>query len=372
MRGIIDRIALVGPLPPPFGGMANQTKQLASKLVAEGVEVELIQTNVPYKPAWVGKVPFIRAGFRLIPYLYTLWRAAGHQRLFHIMANSGWSWHLFAAPAVWIASFRRCAIVVNYRGGEADSFFSRSFRFVAPTLRRAHLVIVPSRYLQEIFEKYGIKAEVVPNHVNLERFSPQERLCGGNWPNLIICRNLEPIYGISVALQAFAQIRKRFPHARLLIAGSGSQRVELESLARELGLAESVEFTGQLSSEEMVDFYHKGDLMLNPSNVDNSPNSLLESMAAGVPIITTDAGGIPYLVEHFKTAMLVPVGNPDAMAETAIYLLERPEVMASLRASGLAKVRNHCWQSVREKLFVSYCHALDRQSQLIDCFEKLN
>src|SRR6184192_2138805 len=69
------RIGLVGPLPPPSGGMANQTLQLAKLLRAEGAEVELIQVNCPYRPRWVGRLKGIRAAFRLLPYLAHLWRS---------------------------------------------------------------------------------------------------------------------------------------------------------------------------------------------------------------------------------------------------------------------------------------------------------
>ena len=94
------RIALVGPLPPPSGGMANQTRQLAQLLQQAGAQVELVQVNAPYQPRWLGSIKGLRALFRLLPYLLHLWRAAGKAELLHIMANSGWSWHLFAAPAI--------------------------------------------------------------------------------------------------------------------------------------------------------------------------------------------------------------------------------------------------------------------------------
>ena len=109
-------IGLVGPLPPPSGGMANQTRQLARLLEESGLSVELVQVNVPYHPRWVEHLRGIRAAFRLVPYLANLWRAAGRVDLFHIMANSGWAWHLFAAPAIWIAHLRGIPAIVNYRG----------------------------------------------------------------------------------------------------------------------------------------------------------------------------------------------------------------------------------------------------------------
>ena len=131
------RIGLVGPLPPPSGGMANQTLQLAKLLRAEGAAVELIQVNCPYRPRWIGRLKGIRAAFRLLPYLAHLWRSADKVQLFHVMANSGWSWHLFAAPAIWIARIRGKPVVLNYRGGEADSFFNKAFFWIRPSLRQS-------------------------------------------------------------------------------------------------------------------------------------------------------------------------------------------------------------------------------------------
>ncbi len=86
------------------------------------------------------------------------------------MANSGWAWHLFAAPAVWIARWRGRPVVVNYRGGEAEAFMAREARWVVPTLARASAVIVPSGFLAGVFRKHGIGAEIVQNIIDLSRF----------------------------------------------------------------------------------------------------------------------------------------------------------------------------------------------------------
>ena len=137
------RIGLIGPLPPPAGGMANQTRQLAELLDGRQAQVQLVQTNAPYRPAWVGKVPLARAVFRLLPYLLQLWRASGSSDVLHIMANSGWSWHLFAAPAIWVARLRHTPVVVNYRGGEAEGFLARNRRLVGWSLKQSARIIVP-------------------------------------------------------------------------------------------------------------------------------------------------------------------------------------------------------------------------------------
>ena len=81
------RIGLIGPLPPPYGGMANQTQQLSELLAAAGAKVTLVQVNAPYRPSWAGNLPGLRSLFRLVPYLRALWRAAGSNDIFHVMAN---------------------------------------------------------------------------------------------------------------------------------------------------------------------------------------------------------------------------------------------------------------------------------------------
>jgi len=357
MKAPVRRLALVGPLPPPYGGMANQTRQLARLLEDEGITVEIVQSNAPYRPAWIGRVPTVRAGFRLVPYLAALWRAAGRNPLFHVMANSGWSWHLFAAPAVWIASLRGRAVVLNYRGGEAEAFFRRSFRWVAPTLRRCHEIVVPSRFLQQIFGRFRVAVTVVPNVVDLTRFQG-ERDASEAGPNLIVTRNLEAIYGIDTAIRAFASLAGRYPAARLWIAGSGPLRDELEAQVRDLGLEGRVIFTGRLPPEEVAALYRRADVLVNPSRVDNAPNALLEAMAAGVPIVSTRAGGVPYLVEDGETALLVPVDDPTALAEAVARVLDDDGLRQVLVDAGRRQVRAHRWEAVRARLFDSYARAL--------------
>ncbi|MEK6735323.1 MAG: glycosyltransferase, partial [Pseudomonadota bacterium] len=198
-------IGLVGPLPPPYGGMANQTRQLERLLQQEGVSVDLIQVNAPYQPVWIGRIWGLRAIFRLAPYLIHLWQAASKVQLFHIMANSGWSWHLFAAPAIWIAWFKGKPVVVNYRGGEAEAFFQQSFSWVKPSLLRTHAIIVPSDFLKAVFAKNGFSATIVPNIIDLTKFSANTRhktIHDPDFPHIIVTRNLESIYDNATAIRA--------------------------------------------------------------------------------------------------------------------------------------------------------------------------
>ena len=350
------RIGLVGPLPPPSGGMANQTRQLARLLGQEGVEVEIVQVNAPYRPHWIGSLRGVRALFRLVPFLVRLWGAAGRVQLFHVMANSGWAWHLCAAPAIWIAKLRRVPVMVNYRGGSAGDFFAQSLFWIRPTMRAANRLVVPSGFLRQVFARFGLTAEVVPNVVDLSRFALRPSNPGSrpDGPHLIVTRNLEPIYDIGTALRAFAIVRNTWPGARMTVAGSGPEREKLAELVRVLGLAAHVTFTGRLDNDRIGELYQQADLFLNSSLVDNMPISILEALASGVPVVSTDVGGIPFVVEHEKTALLVPPRNADVMARALLDLLDDPEKAARIASAGRDLVQQYTWQNVRGRLFDVY------------------
>jgi glycosyltransferase involved in cell wall biosynthesis len=356
-------VGIVGPLPPPAGGMAGQTHQLAELLTSEGARVLVIQVNPPYRPKWVTSIRGVRAAFRLVPYLGRLWRAASQVDLFHVMANSGWSWQLLAAPAIWVGRLRGVPVVVNYRGGEADAFLARSVRFVKPTLARASALAVPSGFLQEVFARYGFASTVLPNVVDTMRFSPAGPIADRpGTPHLVVARNLEAIYDIGAAIRAFARVRAKFPVAGLSVAGTGPELPALQTLAESLGVSAGARFTGRLDREQMAALYRSADVVLNPSRVDNMPNSVLEALACGVPVVSTDAGGLPYIVQDRRTAMLVKPGDDAAMAEAAIGLLHERGRAEALAQAGLAEVQRYTWPKVRGVLADLYHQALLHRS----------
>lgn len=336
--------------------MANQTRQLANLLTQEGVEVEIVQVNAPYRPRWTESLRGLRALFRLIPYVIQLWHVAGRVQLFHVMANSGWAWHLYAAPAIGIGKLRGVPVLVNYRGGNAEEFFERSFFWVKPAMKLADRLIVPSGFLQQIFAKFGLTAEVVPNIIDLARFAPDpaKKVSRANGPHIIVTRNLEPIYDIGTALRALAMVKNTWTGVRMTIAGSGPERDALLDLTQALDLKENIMFTGRLDNEHMAQIYQQADLFVNPSLVDNMPISILEALASGVPVVTTDVGGIPFLVEHDRTVLMVPPGDAHAMAGAILDLLGNQEKANRLASAGRDYVQRYNWQSVRGRLFDVY------------------
>jgi len=358
------RILLVGPTPPPAGGMANQTRQLERLLEDAGFTVMLESTTAPYRPTWIQPVRGVRSVFRLIPYLRRIFAQAGRADVAHVMANSGWAWHLFAVPAIWVASSRGVPVVVNYRGGLADGFLASQARIVRWTMNRATALVVPSPFLQRVFARYGMRASIIPNIVDIEMFRPRERPGGSTrgGPHIVVARNLERIYGNDIAIRAFAILRRSYPSARMSIAGSGPQLGALQSLVRNEGVTDGVVFTGRLDSQEMADLYRDADVVVNPTRADNTPNSILEALACEVPVVSTEVGGIPFLVEHGVNAWLVPPESPEDLAAGIAHVLDDRHLIRSLTENGLRLARNCSWDAVKRGWFDLYESLANRRA----------
>ncbi len=351
------QVVVVGPAPPPSGGMANQCEQLTRLLKVEGVQVIFVRTNEPYFPAWIGRVPAVRAFCRLIPFVRNLWKATSKADVVHIFANSGWAWYFFCAPAMVIGRLCATPVIVNYRGGNADPFLEKAPRFVLRMLANASLIVTPSAFLKRVFSKYGLDAQIIPNIIDLSRFRPRDMASFGDSPHVIVTRNLEPIYDIPTALKAFSIVVGKFPNARLTVAGTGPELASLRLLASELNLTHAVTFSGRIDNANIPQLYASADCMINSSTVDNMPISILEALACGVPVVSTSAGGIPDMVEQGVSALLVPVGDSEAIARDVIRVLDDPQFAAQMVRSGVAEARKYSWPQVRSKWLDAYAQS---------------
>jgi len=217
---------------------------------------------------------------------------------------------------------------------------------------------VPSRFLQRVFSKRGISSEVVPNIVDLDRFRPANAEQGARVAHIVVARNLEPIYDVATALRAFSLVCKEVPSARMSLAGSGPEQDTLLSLAKDLGIAEAVTFCGSLNRDQMAELYRSASVVINPSRVDNMPNSVLEAMASGAPVVSTNVGGVPFILQDDVNGLLVPAGNHVAMATAVKRLLGDPQCVKRLRDAALSEVQKYAWPRVRQRWIEVYALAL--------------
>ena len=215
-------------------------------------------------------------------------------------------------------------------------------------------MVVPSGFLREVFAHHGADAEIVPNIIDLARFTPDPTPLSNREPHIVIARHLEAIYGIDTALRAFALVRRELPAARMTVAGQGPEAARLRVLAGELGLAASVDFCGQLDRDGVAALLRGAAVSLNASRVDNMPNSVLEALASGVPVVSTNVGGVPWLVRDGQTALLVPPDDASAMAVALVRVLTEPALASALASAGRAEAQAYGWPRVREQWAAVY------------------
>ena len=349
------RVCLVGPSLDILGGQAIQAARLLERLrEIPGLEVDFLPVNprLPGPLRRLQSVKYLRTVVTELAYVASLLRRLPRYDVVHAFSASYFSYLLAPLPALAVAKLYGKRTVLNYRSGEADDHLA-TWCSAVPTMRRlADVIAVPSGYLVDVFGRHGLAAESIFNFVDLDRLPHRPR--ARPRPLFLSNRNLEPMYNVGCTLEAFALVQAEVPEARLFVAGDGSQRAALERRARELGLT-GVEFLGRVAPERIGELYDRADVYLNSPDIDNMPGSIIEAYAAGLPVVTTDAGGIPYIVRHDEIGLMVPRGDSAAMAAAALRLLREPGLAERLSASARAEcVSRYVWPAVRDDWHALY------------------
>jgi glycosyltransferase involved in cell wall biosynthesis len=348
------RIILIAPCPPPYGGMALQARSLHARLCGDGNDACLFASNfpLPWPMRGIDRVP----GFRTLLRFALLWpRLSAHMHdrdIVHVLAASWSYFFLVVYPVAMIARVRKKRLVINYRGGEAARFFEKWGWIVKPVFQFADAVTTPSEFLARIIRtRFNVPVQIVPNILDLRAFQYRQRRQFR--PALLVTRHLEKMYDIESVLRAFHLIQHRWPEASLTIAGAGSEAHALRNLAAELRL-QHVRFLGHVPHSDLPALYDECDILVNASRVDNFPGSLLEASAAGLVIVSTNAGGIPVIYEHEKTALLVEVGDWNSLAAAVERIVSDTVLGVQLTATA-ARVAAGCdWEEVRRLLYKAY------------------
>jgi glycosyltransferase involved in cell wall biosynthesis len=341
------------------GGQAVQAVRLIDHLKQEpSVDVDFLPVN-PRLPGVLRKlqaIKYVRTVTTSNLYWWKLLTTIPAFDVIHIFSASYFSFLLAPAPAIIVAKLFKKRIVLNYHSGEAEDHLRRWPRTSIPLLKEADEIVVPSPYLVRVFAKFGLPAKAIFNVIDFDQLIFRERETLR--PAFLSNRNLEAHYGVDVVLRAFAMIQQRFPDASLKVAGDGSCREALQQLAAELRLR-NVEFTGTVTRAAMAELYNEADCFLNGSRIDNQPLSILEAFASGLPVVTTNAGGIPDVVTDNVTALMVKMDDHEALARSAIALIEQPELAHRIIKAGRNECRRYTWEAVRNEWLNAYGKAND-------------
>lgn len=211
-------------------------------------------------------------------------------------------------------------------GGNLPKRLKHSEHFSALIFKYAELNVSPSLYLVHEFKKYNYNTVYIPNSIPIAEIPFKLRTVFE--PKLLWVRAFDKIYNPAMAVKVLALLKETYKNASLCMVGpdkDGSLN-QVKALAKQLGVAESVTFTGVLPKEQWHQLSENCDIFINTTNIDNMPVSIIEAMALGLPIVSTNAGGLPYLIESGVDGLLIPEKDERKMTEAIIKLLNNPSM----------------------------------------------
>ena len=234
-------------------------------------------------------------------------------------------------------------------------------------LSQASVVTATSHFLADRTRHFLDKEtpiHVIPFGVDCQQFSPRESETRDPSRPIVLgfVKHLERKYGPDVLLESFAEINLRAPSTRLVMAGRGSMRDDLALRAVELGIAEKVEFRGQVEHRDVPEMMRSFDIFVMPSVcLESFGVAALEASACALPVVASNVGGIPETVVHGQTGVLVNRGDPLELARACLKIVEEPRLGQQLGKAGREFVLDHYqWHDTAarmEKIYESLLQA---------------
>jgi glycosyltransferase involved in cell wall biosynthesis len=327
-------ILYLGNKGSEFGGTTNVIEALSSKL-APNCRVY----------SYSGKK---NKGIRLLEMVLAIFR---HANTISVALIDTYSTAAFWYA--WIcALFCRCLgvpFIPILHGGNLPYRLDRSPQMTKAIFGHAFVNVAPSGYLEAAFHDKGYKTSLIPNFIDIENYS--FRLRRVLRPRLIWVRSFESTYNPEMSVSVLAELFKDYPDARLCMVGpeKNGSMAKCRELVQELNVGSQVTFTGRLTRSEWTTLAVDYDIFISTTHFDNTPVSVIEAMALGIPIISTNVGGIPYLVEHSIVGLLSSDNDITAMVKNIKQLLESPDLAEKLSCNARKRAEAFDWKVIEKQ-----------------------
>ncbi|HET8984449.1 MAG TPA: glycosyltransferase family 4 protein [Trueperaceae bacterium] len=333
-----SRVLIVADFSASKLGNASVAEQLAAKLRASGDQV--IATSDKTN-RWLRASDMVASAIR--------YRHAVDVAIIDVYSGAAFRW------AEWATSIVRSAgtpVIHVLRGGNLPKFAAANPDRVKRLFGLSNAVVALSGFLYEEMAPYGPIAEVIPNPLEAGAYPFRRRSTAT--PEMVWLRSFNTIYNPTLGPRVLAEVAAVYPAtspvgARLTMIGSDQGDGSLQSteaVATELGIRDQLVLKGRVPKADVPQHLSKGDIFINTTDVDNVPITVLEAMACGLCVVTTDVGGLPYLLADGVDALLVPRDDPKAMANAVLRIIEEPGLADRLSNNGRAKAESFDWSKV--------------------------
>lgn len=245
------------------------------------------------------------------------------------------SFKSFTASAMTVKllkALNKKVILIVHGGSIPERMKQNPTKFLA-VLKAANVVVCPSMFLLTTFNEYGIKSVLIENVVNLTDYHFQNKETFR--PKIFWMRTLEDIYNPEMAVRTAAILAKKYPDFKMVMAGydRGSLTM-LKALVNKLKIADKIEFPGYITNTQKNVYAREFDIYICTNRIDNAPVTFIEMMALGLPVVSVNVGGIPYLVTNENNGLLVNLDDDEGMANCIISIIEQPCLGKKLAKNG--------------------------------------
>lgn len=356
------------------GGTEIAAHELAIKMIKRGHEVDVFTSSIDSKDS-LEKHPHMkihRYGTTLKiasanPSFKMIYKPLKHDvEIIHAHSPIPYS----DIPALIYAKRKKVPFILTYHydGQETGGSFIRNVGvflynklFINRVLNHADVIIATTRsYANEskFLKGYKDKIVVIPNGINIEdvttNYSKEE--CRNklqlpvNKKLILFLGSVVPYKGPDVLLKALHLVKKEVPDVKLILAGRGPMLNELKELSKKLDLDENIEFLGFVDESLKSLYFKSSDIFCLPSTTMSEAFGIvnLEAMASGIPIVSSNFGGIPDIVKEGENGLLAEPGDVEGLADALIYLLKNEDIRKKMGDDGLKKVERYSWEKIAE------------------------
>ena len=297
---------------------------------------------------------------RLLDMLFTILRKKNQYDLAQIDVFSGNAF-IFAESCARLLTILKKPIVLTLHGGGLPSFARRHPKRVAGLLSLASVVVTPSPYLRQRLAAYDSHIRVIHNGIDISSIPYKSRTAIS--PTLIWIRAFHQTYNPELAVKVLFYLLKDYPDASLTMVGPDKGDGSMQAvgvLAVKMGVEKHLKIMRPVPYEEVPALLGNADLFINTTNYDTAPRSLLEAMANGACVVSTDVGGIPWMVTSFRDGILVPPEEAIAMTAAIKKLLSNPELAERVSKTARQTAEGYDWSNVMPEWDDLFTEVLER------------
>lgn len=329
------RILMIGAFHAQAGGAPTNADALAERLQDIGINSICASRHM---------APILRG----TDMLWTLMRHVFQYKVVVLHVYSGRAFWWALASAVVARSLGK-RLILWLHGGNLPTYYRLHPNRVSFVFKQADIILTPSLYLEQVFAS---DFEVQLLRYELPIGSYPHRVREQAKPRLLWLRAFNADYNPMLAPRVIHLLKSDYPDIKLLMCGADKGDGSLQAtqkLAEELGVTDNIEFPGLISKDQIRKYGLEFDIFLNTTTVDNTPVSVIEAMAMGMCVVSTDVGGIPYLVTHEYDGLLVPSNDAYAMAEACRRLFTDPLLAQRLSHQARITAQLFDWNTIGPK-----------------------